>query len=416
MKNYAVIGAFWGDEGKGKIVDYLTGQVDIVVRYQGGNNAGHTVVVAGKKFVFHLLPTGIIHMDKLCVIGNGLVVDPGVLMEEIKALEQQGMAMAELKLSESATLIMPWHKILDGIEGGKVGTTKRGIGPAYESKISRRGFKVGELLAWEAFSKKLKEQIDEVNWLLEQKYGHSKLDYGQILTEFELYAEKLSGYICNTSVLLHDAMKEGKAILFEGAQGTLLDIDHGTYPFVTSSNPSIGGVFTGTGVRPKVLRVIGVVKAYSTRVGNGPFPTELNDEISEHLRAKGHEYGATTGRPRRCGWLDLVLLRYTTMVNGFDELALTKLDVLTGLKRLKVCTGYEVDGKKYQQLDSLLHIAKAKPIYEEIEGWQEDIARCTSFDQLPKQCRAYVEYIERAVGVPIRYIGVGPGRREIIVR
>jgi adenylosuccinate synthase len=416
MKNLAVLGSSWGDEGKGKIVDYLTMESDIVVRFAGGNNAGHTIVVDGKQFIFHLLPAGILHKDKLCVIGNGVVLDPKVLEEELDKLKKDGVKVADLKISESATLIMPWHKVLDGIEGGKVGTTGRGIGPAYESKINRKGFKVGELRDFGSFSLKVAERLEEVNWLLKNRYNAEQMDAKKILEEFKGYAELLTPLITNTSLLLNNSMRAGKGILFEGAQGTLLDIDHGTFPFVTSSNPSTGGIFTGSGCRPRDLHVVGLVKAYQTRVGNGPMPTELLDEKGAQIQKAGHEFGATTGRPRRCGWLDLVLLRYSHDINGFDSFALTKLDILTGIGKLKLATAYEADGKRYEQLESLSLIDKAKPVYEELSGWDEDITKARSFEELPKAAQDYIRFIEKRTGVFVKYIGVGPGREELIVR
>ncbi len=414
MEHVAVIGSSWGDEGKGKIVDYLCRDSDIIVRYQGGNNAGHTIVVEGRKFVFHLLPSGILQPGKLNVIGNGVVVDPGLLLEELAALK--GEKLGALKVSEYATMIMPWHRVLDGIEGGKVGTTGRGIGPAYESKINRLGFKIGELLDFETFSKKLAERLEEANWLLQNKYKTSQLNLKEMIEQFRGYANALAPMITNTSLLLAKAMRDGKRIMFEGAQGTLLDVDYGSYPFVTSSNPSIGGLYTGTGIRPRNVKAIGIVKAYATRVGNGPFPTELKEEIGKHLQDKGHEFGATTGRPRRCGWLDLVLLKYSTDVNGFDGFALTKLDVLSGLPKVNVAVGYKVGNKTSENLLSMYDMERAEPVFKELPGWSEDISKCRKFEELPKNCRDYVTFIEKTTGVPVKYIGIGPGREELIVR
>lgn len=416
MKHIVIIGAFWGDEGKGKIVDFIAEQTGVVVRYQGGSNAGHTIVVNGKKHVFHLLPSGMLYPDKLCLIGNGVVVDPEALIEELKELDQTGNERGELKVSESAVLVMDWHKVLDGIEGGKIGTTKKGIGPAYESKVCRKGFKVGELRDMDKFLLKLRNAVTEVNWLLENKYGVEPLDREKLADTFTEYSTALQPLIANTSLLLAEAIRDGKTILFEGAQGALLDIDHGFFPFVTSSNSSIGGVYTGTGIRPRNLQVVGVVKAYCTRVGNGPFPTELNDQIGTRLMETGGEYGATTGRPRRCGWLDLVMLDYSNRINGFDGIALTKLDILTGLPEIKVATGYRIRGEITRTLPSVYDLEEAEPIYQTLPGWTEDISGCRSFSELPPACQAYVRFIEDQIGVPIPYLGVGPGRDELIIR
>jgi len=413
--HYAVIGAFWGDEGKGKIVDYISNKTDIIVRYQGGNNAGHTVVVNGHKFVFHLLPSGIIRKEKLSVLGNGMVIDPGVLIEELNELRKRGIEFGELKISSRATIIMPWHKILDGIEGGKIGTTRRGIGPAYQSKVSRNGFKMGQLLDMNNFAVELKQNLEVVNWLLKNRYGQEELNYTEILREFKNYSKLLANKICDTAILLNQAMRRGKTILYEGAQGTLLDIDHGTYPFVTSSNPSIGGLFTGTGTRPRELVTVGVVKAYCTRVGNGPFPTELQGEIGEFIRQGGYEYGATTGRPRRIGWLDLALLRYSNAINAFDELAVTKLDVLSFLDKIKVCVSYKHNNETLKIAD-ISKLETAEPVYKELKGWKTDIGKCRKFNELPKEAKAYINLIEKEVGVNVVFIGVGPERHQLIVK
>jgi len=416
MKNIVIIGAFWGDEGKGKIVDFLGARSEVVVRYQGGSNAGHTIVVDGKKHVFHLLPSGMLYPDKLCLIGNGVVVDPGALITELKELDRAGHPRGELKVSDAAILVMDWHKILDGIEGGEIGTTGRGIGPAYESKVSRKGFKTGELRNMDTFLPKLRHAVTEVNWLLKNKYQVEPLDGEKLADTFKAYSTAIRPLIANTSLLLAEAIREGKSILFEGAQGALLDIDHGFFPFVTSSNSSIGGVYTGTGCRPRELQVIGVVKAYCTRVGNGPFPTELTGRIGTRLLETGGEFGATTGRPRRCGWLDLVMLDYSHRINGFDGLALTKLDILTGLPEIRVATGYRIRGAITPTLPSVYDLEQSKPTYQTLPGWKDDITNCRNFSDLPPACQAYVRFIEDQAGIPIRYIGVGPGREELIIR
>jgi len=357
-----------------------------------------------------------LYPDKLCLIGNGVVVDPGALITELRELDRSGRPRGELKVSESAILVMDWHKILDGIEGGKVGTTGRGIGPAYESKVSRKGFKAGELRNMDTFLPKLHNAVTEVNWLLKNKYQLEPMDGEKLADTFRTYCSSILPMISNTSLLLSRAIKEGKTILFEGAQGALLDIDHGFFPFVTSSNSSIGGVYTGTGVRPRNLQVVGVVKAYCTRVGNGPFPTELTDNIGAWLQGTGGEYGATTGRPRRCGWLDLVMLDYSNRINGFDGIALTKLDILTGLPEIKVATGYRIRGEITRTLPSVYDLEEARPIYQTLPGWKDDITGCREFSDLPSTCQAYVRFIEDQTGLPVRYIGVGPGREELIIR
>jgi len=413
MVNLAVIGSSWGDEGKGKIVDYLCRKSDLIVRYQGGNNAGHTIVVDDKQYVFHLLPSGILH-NKLNIIGNGVVVDLGVLSNELKTLKSR--KLGKLVISDSAIITMPWHKLLDGIEGKSVGTTKRGIGPAYGSKISRKGFKVGELLDFDLFAEKLRARLKDVNWLLKHKYKLKPISYKATLDEFREYASFFKPFIANSQLLIFKSINQKKSILFEGAQGTLLDIDHGTYPFVTSSNPSIGGIYTGTGVRIPKLRVVGIVKAYQTRVGNGAMPTEQLNSFGKRLRDKGGEFGATTGRPRRCGWLDLVLLKYAHIVNGFDALALTKLDVLSGFNKLKVCIGYKYKGKLHKLPPGLTQLEKMKPVYKELAGWKENIRDCRSFSKLPKAAQNYVNLIEKSVGAKVKYIGVGPRRKELILR
>jgi adenylosuccinate synthase len=414
--HYAIIGSSWGDEGKGKFVDFLTEKTDIVLRYQGGNNAGHTICIGDDKFVFHLLPSGILNPSKECVLGNGMVIDFMVLGNEIDSLKNKEIKTAEIIISDKAIIIMPWHKIIDGLTGQGIGTTSRGIGPAYSSKINRNGFKAGELLDMKSFHNKLKNEVNEINWLLENKFDAEKLDENIIFEEFSTYSKRYGDKIKNVSLYLDKKIKEGKKILFEGAQGTLLDIDFGTYPFVTSSNPSFGGIFTGSGIRLNNIHVIGIVKAYCTIVGNGPFPTELKDAIGEHIQKKGFEFGATTGRPRRCGWLDLVLLKYSNIINGFDSFALTKLDTLTGLKELKVCTGYETTKGILNDLDNIFELENAKPIFKTLQGWDEDITKCKSFEELPENCKKYIQFIENELNVPVKYIGIGPKREETIVR
>ena len=424
MANVAVIGAQWGDEGKGKIVDLFTRDADVVVRFQGGNNAGHTLVVDGVKTVLHLVPSGALHKDKLCVIGNGVVVDPEILLEEIRALRAKGHLLddALLKLSEEAHLIMPYHKAIDlareRLRGkGKIGTTGRGIGPAYEDKVARVGIRFVDLLDGTTFRDKLKRNIEEKNIYLKAILKEKTLDYAAIYEDYCGYREELQKYIANTGVLLDRLMKAGKKVLFEGAQGTLLDVDHGTYPYVTSSNTVIGGVCTGAGIGPRnIQEVIGLSKAYTTRVGSGPFPTELKDSIGERLMQDGGEYGATTGRPRRCGWFDAVGVRHAVRINGLTGIALTKLDVLTGFKKIKICTAYKSGGETYHDFPASLRALKnAEPVWEEMEGWDEPLTSARKLSELPTNARRYVDRLEKIVGAEIILVSVGPGREETIV-
>jgi adenylosuccinate synthase len=424
MANVAVIGAQWGDEGKGKIVDLFTRDADIVVRFQGGNNAGHTLVVDGVKTVLHLIPSGALHKNKLCVIGNGVVVDPEVLLEEIAGLRAKGHLLddALLKLSEQAHLIMPYHKAIDlareRLRGkGKIGTTGRGIGPAYEDKVARVGIRFVDLLDGTTFRDKLKRNIEEKNIYLKAILKEKTLDYSAIYESYCSYREELEQYVANTGVLLDREMKAGKKVLFEGAQGTLLDVDHGTYPYVTSSNTVIGGVCTGAGVGARnIHEVVGLSKAYTTRVGSGPFPTELKDAIGERLMQDGGEYGATTGRPRRCGWFDAVGVRHAVRLNGLTGIALTKLDVLTGLKKIKVCTAYKSGGEKYEDFPASIRVLKhAEPVWEEMDGWDEPITSARKLSDLPGNARRYVHRLEEIVGCEMMLVSVGPGREETIL-
>ncbi len=424
MANVAVVGTQWGDEGKGKVVDLLTARSDMVVRFQGGNNAGHTLVVDGKQFIFHIIPSGILYENKKCLIGNGLVVDPEVLLEEIDNLKVAGIFVGpeRLSLSEKAHIIMPYHKAIDlareTAKGkAKLGTTGRGIGPCYEDKAARTGVRAVDLLDPEGLEEKVKANLKEKNFLLERFFGAETLEAGPIVDSYLSMGEKLAPFITDVSVELDQAVKARKRILFEGAQGTHLDLDHGTYPFVTSSNPVAGGACAGAGIGPKQLHhVVGIVKAYTTRVGAGPFVTELTDETGDYIQARGKEFGATTGRRRRCGWLDLVVVRDSARLNGLDSLAITKLDVLTGLDRLKVCVGYEIEGEKVEQRPtSLRRMAACTPIYKEMPGWQEDISAARDLTQLPEAALAYIETIEEVSGVPASIVSVGPGREETIV-
>ncbi len=422
MPGISVFGAQWGDEGKGRFVDYLASEADMVVRYQGGNNAGHTIIVDGVKYTLHLIPAGSLHEGKLCIIGNGVVVDPGGLIEEMDMLQKQGLSLDNLKISDRAHMVMPYHKLLDGLsEDGagdaQIGTTKRGIGPCYTDKAARCGLRMCDLLS-DSFSEKLRKVLDQKNEIITKIYGQAAMDYDTILKAFMGYKERLKPYICDTISLCHEHYAKGSKMLFEGAQGMLLDIDFGTYPFVTSSHPISGGVSVGTGLPPAVLNeVVGVVKSYTTRVGKGPFVTELFDETGERIREKGHEYGATTGRPRRCGWLDLVIVGFSVRVSGITSIALSRMDTLGGFDKVRICVGYEIDGKVTKDYPaSLDDLAKAKPIYKDFEGWSDDISHVRSYDELPKAAREYIEFIESETGTPVGMIGVGPERSECIVR
>ena len=428
MGNIAVIGAQWGDEGKGKVVDIYSERAELIVRYQGGNNAGHTLVVNGEKTVLHLIPSGVLHEGKTCVIASGVVLDPDVFMEEVDALVKRGLLAekrrTKIVISERAQIIMPYHKILDRLREetggkGKIGTTVRGIGPCYEDKVARRGILVCDLLDAELLREKIERAIREKNVVLEHLYGHKeKLDVEKLHAWATAAGEKLKPMICDTRVLIQEALAAGKEILFEGAQGVLLDVEHGTYPFVTSSNTITGGIFTGCGVGPKSLdHIVGITKAYTTRVGTGPFPTELNDALGEQIRTKGKEFGATTGRSRRCGWLDLVALRYAVEVNGLTAIALMKADVLSGLDEIKVCVAYEIDGKRVNHLPANIRAyERAKPVYESLKGWGDLPEKAKGLSDLPREFAAYVEYLERALKIPVVTVSMGPGREQTLMR
>ena len=424
MSNTVVVGTQWGDEGKGKVVDLLTARSDLVVRFQGGNNAGHTLVVDGKQFIFHIIPSGILYEDKKCLIGNGLVVDPEVLLEEIESLKKTGILISpeRLSLSEKAHIIMPYHKAIDLAKEvakgkAKLGTTGRGIGPCYEDKVARTGVRAVDLTEPEILEEKVRVNLREKNFLLEKFLGAEPLEPQPIIDSYLAMGEKLGPFITDVSVELEQALKAQKGILFEGAQGTHLDIDHGTYPYVTSSNPVAGTACSGAGIGPNQLHhVVGIVKAYTTRVGAGPFVTELEDETGDYIQERGKEFGATTGRRRRCGWLDLIVVRDSARLNGLNSLAITKLDVLTGLKSLKICVGYEIDGERVNHRPaSLKRMAACTPLYEELPGWQDDISGTREVDQLPEEARAYIKTIEDITGVPVSVISVGPGRDETII-
>lgn len=424
MANVAIIGAQWGDEGKGKIVDLFTEDADIVVRFQGGNNAGHTLVVDGKKTVLHLIPSGALHPNKLCVIGNGVVVDPEVLLDEIAELKQNGWLLDDslLRISEEAHLIMPYHKAIDQarerLRGeGMIGTTGRGIGPAYEDKIARVGIRLIDLLEEETFQEKLRRNIAEKNIYLKSILKEKTLEFGKIHDGYAAYREKLKPYVTNTGLLLDREMRAGKQLLFEGAQGTMLDVDHGTYPFVTSSNTVAGGVSSGTGVGPRhIHEVIGISKAYTTRVGSGPFPTELHGQDGETLRREGDEFGATTGRSRRCGWFDAVTVRHAVRINGITGLALTKLDVLTGFKKIPLCVAYRYGGEVHHDFPaSIRAMQSAETVLEELEGWDQSLTGVKNFSDLPANAQKYVRRIEEILETEVILVSVGPGREQTVM-
>ncbi|MGA8832850.1 MAG: adenylosuccinate synthase [Desulfomonilaceae bacterium] len=425
MSTLVVVGAQWGDEGKGKIVDLLTSRADVVVRFQGGNNAGHTLKVGGEQVIVHLIPSGILYPNITNIVANGLVVDPSVLLQEKAELREKGHFQkdSQLLLSDRAQVIMPYHKIIDmGREEflgkAKIGTTGRGIGPAYEDKASRMGIRVGDLIRPAAFRERVYAALDEKNFLIERRFRRPKLNPEEIVQKYLAYGEKLNPHITDTSIALQNFIAGGRHVLFEGAQGTLLDIDHGTYPFVTSSNVVSGNACPGSGIGPNLIeKCWGVVKAYTTRVGQGAFPTELTDRLGENLREKGGEYGATTGRPRRCGWLDMVVVNHSVRLNGLTGIALTKMDVLTGISPIKIATGYELDGKNLDYVPSDINdFGRVKPRYREVKGWDEPLSDCRSFDDLPKNARDYVEMIEHLSGVSVTLVSIGPAREQSILR
>ena len=427
MSSSVIVGTQWGDEGKGKIIDIMAAKADVVVRSSGGNNAGHTVVHGDNVYKLHLLPSGILYPNTLCLIGSGVVVDPKVLIEEIEQMNERGITCDNLRIDARADIIMPWHRELDKLEeafkakqtGVNVGTTGRGIGPCYADKDDRVAIRMYDLVHPECLKTLVKNTGELKNLIIEKVYGGKPFDLDAVFEEYKAYGERLAKYMADASVITFDAYNEGKRVLFEGAQATLLDIDFGTYPFVTSSHPIAGGACVGTGVGPKLIdEVIGVGKSYTTRVGNGPFPTELNGETGDAIREKGHEYGVTTGRPRRCGWFDAVIMRHAVRVNGLTALAINKFDTLADLPVLKVCTAYvTADGKTYKDFPvTLEELAECKPVYEEIEGYTGDISGCKSFEELPEKCRAYITRLEELCGCPITIIGVGPGREDVIFR
>ncbi|WP_456324142.1 adenylosuccinate synthase [Desulfonauticus submarinus] len=426
MDNIVVIGSQWGDEGKGKIVDILTENADLIVRFQGGNNAGHTLVVNGKTFIFHLIPSGILHTSKTCLIGNGVVLDPEVLCKEIDTLAKENIFIDpnRLKISKKTHIIMPYHKLLDSAREqyksgkDKIGTTGRGIGPCYEDKMARIGIRAGDFQNLNFLKQKIEKALIEKNILFKHLYKIEPVSTEKVFEQIEPYAKRLVPFLTDVSEEIQKAQQQNKTVLFEGAQGTHLDIDHGTYPFVTSSNTVAGSAATGSGSSVRNLkRIIAIVKAYTTRVGSGPFPTENNNEEGNYLQQKGAEFGATTGRKRRCGWLDLVILRESLRLNGPTEIALTKLDVLGGLKEIKICTAYEYQGKTiYYPPQEENALENVKPIYQTLPGWEEDISQLKTFNELPKNTQNYIQTIEKLLNIPIKIISVGPGREQTIWR
>lgn len=421
-----VVGAQWGDEGKGKVVDILSDKFDIVVRYQGGHNAGHSVHVGERSFILRLLPSGIVHENKICVLGNGMVIDPKAFFEEIEQMKEQGVLITpdRLKVSSRAHLIMPYHKALDHtseerLGNEKIGTTLRGIGPAYEDKAGRRGIRVADALFPDVLRRKIERNLEEANRII-VLFGREPLRSDEIFEEISLFVEKMRPFVCETNDFLAEARKSGKKILLEGAQATLLDVDHGTYPYVTSSNPTAGGACVGAGIPPHhITGVLGIVRTYTTRVGEGPFPTEMleNEEQIAHLiRQRGNEYGSVTRRPRRCGWFDSVATRYAAQLNGFDSIALTKLDVLDELEEIKVCVGYEVNGRRIENFPATVHeLRQVKPIYEVLKGWRKNTLGIKRYEDLPKEARDYINFLEASVGVQVGLISTGPEREQTIV-
>jgi adenylosuccinate synthase len=418
MRVTVLVGSQWGDEGKGKIVDILSENYDIVTRYQGGANAGHTVTIGDKQYVLHLIPSGILRENVICVIGNGVVIDPNALLEEIDLLSKHGISVkGRLFISHNAHLIMPYHKLLDNISennGNRIGTTGRGIGPCYIDKYARKGIRIVDLLNRKVLEEKIRANLIEKNKLLQKIYDHAELDVEEIIKEYVEFDKTIDVYVKDVPAYLNQAIAEGKSILLEGAQGALLDVDHGTYPYVTSSSPTSGGACTGTGIPPtKISLVLGIVKAYTTRVGYGPFPTELLDESGDKLREVGAEYGATTGRPRRCGWFDAFLVKYSAMINGIEEAAVTKLDVLSSFNEIKVCVGYELKGKMLRSYPTdVYRLSEVKPVYETFKGWDKDISKCCSYGELPSEAKEYLEYITNHTGTKITIVSVGPKREQ----
>ena len=422
MSTVVISGTQWGDEGKGKIVDYLAAQADTVVRFQGGSNAGHTVSVNGEEYKLRLMPSGILYKGTNCVIANGVVFDPQVFLEEVDAMQKRGVDTSNIHISNRAHVVMPWHKLFDELNENlrgdkKIGTTKRGIGPCYIDKADRIGIRVCDLIEAEEFAEKCRDILTQKNLILQKVYNYTPLNYEEILSEYQTYAEKISPYVCDTITFLNNEIDAGKKILFEGAQATMLDIDYGTYPYVTASHPISGGVGVGAGVAPKKIdKVVGVVKAYCTRVGEGPFPTEQLNEIGDKLRNAGHEFGTVTGRPRRTGWLDACVVKYAGQLSGIDYMAVTRLDILDGFDEIKMCVAYEVDGKIINEIPACLKIlAKVKPVYETFEGWKVDISKIRRYEDLPANAKKYLERMSEVTKIDLGIVSVGPNRDQTIV-
>jgi adenylosuccinate synthase len=422
MSSVVILGTQWGDEGKGKLVDLIAGRADMVVRFQGGNNAGHTIILGEEKFVFHLLPSGVLYEKAKCIIASGVVVDLGVLLKEMSILKSRGRSAEHIYISDKAHLIMPYHIELDKLKEStaknKIGTTQRGIGPTYADKINRVGIRVSDLMDFDLFKEKLSINVQEKNEIFTKIYGVQPINEAQIIKDFAEFAEQIKDMVVDSAKEINEALDSNKLVIFEGAQGSMLDIDFGTYPFVTSSSPSVGGVLIGAGINhTKIDKVVGIVKAYSTRVGEGPFVTELLDETGEKLRKVGNEFGATTGRPRRCGYLDLVVLKNSVEKNGLTDLVITKLDILSSLQEIKVCFAYEIDGVEIKTIPTnLKKLSQAKPIYKTFKGWNSDISSITEFEKLPEEAKRYIAFIEEYLQTNVSLISVGPERTQNIVR
>lgn len=423
MSTVVILGAQWGDEGKGKVIDYLSKEADVVVRGQGGNNAGHSVVVGDQKYALHLIPSGILNENTINVIGNGVVFDPEGFLNEIKGLESKGIATASIKVSDRAHVVFPYHKEIDRLAeeargADMIGTTKKGIGPCYMDKVERSGIRICDFIDEEIFEPLFRSRIKAKNEIIEKIYGGTALDEEEMVARYKQYSELVKPFVDDTSVIVYEALRAGKKVLLEGAQGTLLDLDYGTYPYVTSSHPTSGGFTIGSGIGPNEIgEVVGITKAYTTRVGLGPFVTELDNEIGDRIRIAGNEFGTTTGRPRRCGWLDTVMINYSKRVNGMTCIALMLVDVLSGFDEIKICTGYKYGDEIMTNFPASLSVlAKCEPIYEVFQGWKEDISAYTTFESLPENTKRYIERIEELVGIPVKIVSVGPKRSETIVR
>jgi adenylosuccinate synthase len=423
MSTVVIVGAQWGDEGKGKVIDYLAKEADVVVRGQGGNNAGHTVVVGDQKYALHLIPSGILNENTVNVIGNGVVFDPEGFLNEIEGLKNKGISIDSIKLSDRAHVVFPYHREIDRLAeeargADMIGTTKKGIGPSYMDKVERSGIRVCDFVDEEIFEGIFRKQIAAKNKIITKIYNGTALDADEMVAKYKTFAKLIKPFVTDTSVVVYDALQEGKKVLLEGAQGTLLDLDYGTYPYVTSSHPTSGGFTIGSGIGPNQIgEVVGITKAYTTRVGKGPFVTELENETGDRIRVAGHEFGTTTGRPRRCGWLDTVIVKYSARVNGMTCIALMLLDVLTGFETVKICKGYKYGEETIVNFPASLNVlGKCEPIYEELPGWTEDISECTSYDALPENAKAYIEKIELLTGIPVKIISVGPKRSQTIIR